>query len=101
MSDFSKFAQMLANGGTFEGKTYLSPTTFEMMTKDYAGKDSGVARDYFYFPGDGFGMIRHSSSVRSRLRRISANSPKSRSVFAPIRSTTGWTRCPNLRPGSD
>jgi CubicO group peptidase (beta-lactamase class C family) len=27
MSDFSRFAQMLLNGGTFEGKTYLSPKT--------------------------------------------------------------------------
>ena len=56
MSDFSRFAQMLANGGTFEGKTYLSPKTFELMASDHAGKDSGVARDHYYFPGDGFGM---------------------------------------------
>src|SRR6266480_902852 len=56
MSDFSKFAQMLLNGGTFEGKTYLDPKTFELMASDHAGKDSGVARDHYYFPGDGFGM---------------------------------------------
>jgi CubicO group peptidase (beta-lactamase class C family) len=56
MSDFSKFAQMLANGGTFEGKTYLSPKTFELMASDHIGKGSGVERDHFYFPGDGFGM---------------------------------------------
>ena len=56
MSDFSRFVQMLLNGGTFEGKTYLSPKTFELMTTDHIGKDSGVARDYFYFPGDGFGF---------------------------------------------
>jgi CubicO group peptidase (beta-lactamase class C family) len=56
MADFSRFAQMLTNGGSFEGRTYLSPTTFELMATDHAGKDSGVARDYFYFPGDGFGM---------------------------------------------
>src|SRR5712664_2641826 len=56
MSDFARFAQMLANGGTFEGKTYLSPKTFELMTSDHAGKGSGVARDHYYFPGDGFGM---------------------------------------------
>ena len=31
MADFSRFAQMLLNGGTFEGKTYLSPKTFELM----------------------------------------------------------------------
>jgi CubicO group peptidase (beta-lactamase class C family) len=56
MDDFSKFAQMLFNGGTYMGRTYLSPKTFEMMASDYVGKGSGVERDYFYFPGDGFGM---------------------------------------------
>jgi len=56
MSDFSKFAQMLLNGGTYDGKTYLTPKTFELMVTDHTGKDSGVERDYFYFPGDGFGM---------------------------------------------
>ena len=56
MADFSRFAQMLLNGGTFEGKTYLDPKTFELMASDHIGKDSGVERDYFYFPGDGFGM---------------------------------------------
>ncbi|MFO1109968.1 MAG: serine hydrolase domain-containing protein [Bradyrhizobium sp.] len=56
MDDFSKFAQMLLNGGTYDGKTYLDPKTFAMMATDYIGKDSGVERDYFYFPGDGFGM---------------------------------------------
>src|SRR6267378_4215687 len=56
MSDFSRFAQMLLNGGTFEGKTYLSPKTFELMASDHIGKGSGVERDHYYFPGDGFGM---------------------------------------------
>jgi CubicO group peptidase (beta-lactamase class C family) len=56
MSDFSKFAQMLLDGGKFEGKTYLSPKAFELMTSDHVGPGSGVARDYFYFPGDGFGF---------------------------------------------
>jgi CubicO group peptidase (beta-lactamase class C family) len=56
MADFSRFAQMLLNGGSFEGRTYLSPQTFELMATDHIGKDSGVERDYYYFPGDGFGM---------------------------------------------
>src|SRR5260370_4368486 len=56
MSDFSRFSQMLLNGGTLEGKTYLSPNTFDLMASDHIGKGSGVERDYFYFPGDGFGM---------------------------------------------
>jgi CubicO group peptidase (beta-lactamase class C family) len=56
MSDFARFAQMLLDGGKFEGKTYLSPKTFELMTSDHVGPGSGVGRDYFYFPGDGFGF---------------------------------------------
>jgi len=56
MSDFARFAQMLLNGGKFEGKTYLSPKAFELMTTDQVGPGSGVGRDYFYFPGDGFGF---------------------------------------------
>jgi CubicO group peptidase (beta-lactamase class C family) len=56
MADFSRFTQLLLDGGKFEGKTYLSPKTFELMTTDHIGKGSGVGRDYFYFPGDGFGF---------------------------------------------
>src|SRR6476619_169317 len=56
MTDFSRFVQMLLDGGTFEGKTYLKPETFKMMTTDHVGAGSGVRRDYFYFPGDGFGF---------------------------------------------
>jgi CubicO group peptidase (beta-lactamase class C family) len=56
MADYSRFAQMLLDGGKFDGKTYLSPKAFEMLTKDWVGPGSGVDRDYFYFPGDGFGF---------------------------------------------
>jgi CubicO group peptidase (beta-lactamase class C family) len=56
MSDFSRFTQMLLDGGKFEGKTYLSPKAYELMTTDKIGPGSGVDRDYFYFPGDGFGF---------------------------------------------
>lgn len=56
MADFARFAQMLVDGGKFDGKQYLSPQAFEEMTVDRVGPASGVARDYFYFPGDGFGF---------------------------------------------
>jgi len=56
MADYSRFAQMLLDGGKFEGRQYLSPKTFELMTTDQVGKGSGVERDWFYFPGDGFGF---------------------------------------------
>ncbi|MBR0874426.1 beta-lactamase family protein [Bradyrhizobium tropiciagri] len=56
MADYSRFAQMLLNGGTFDGKTYMKPETFKLLTTDYVGPNSGVERDFFYFPGDGFGF---------------------------------------------
>jgi CubicO group peptidase (beta-lactamase class C family) len=56
MADYSRFVQMLLNGGTFDGKTYLTPAAFQEMTTDHVGPGSGVGRDYFYFPGDGFGF---------------------------------------------
>ena len=59
---------------TFEGKIYLSPKIFELMASDHTGQGSGVERDYFYFPGDGFGMalgfaVRTDPVTPSRRRR--------------------------------
>jgi CubicO group peptidase (beta-lactamase class C family) len=56
MTDYARYAQMLLNGGTYEGKTILSPKAFKLLTTDQVGPGSGVERDYFYFPGDGFGF---------------------------------------------
>jgi CubicO group peptidase (beta-lactamase class C family) len=56
ISDFARYGQMMLNGGTLDGKTYLGPATFAAMTTDHIGPGSGVARDYFYYPGDGFGF---------------------------------------------
>ena len=56
MADFARFAEMLLNGGTFQGKTIISPKAFALLTTDQVGPGSGVDRDYFYFPGDGFGF---------------------------------------------
>jgi CubicO group peptidase (beta-lactamase class C family) len=36
-SDYLRFAQMMANGGQFEGKRYLSRTTVDLMTSDHLG----------------------------------------------------------------
>jgi CubicO group peptidase (beta-lactamase class C family) len=56
MADFARFSQMLLNGGSLDGKQYLSPKAFEEMASDHVGPGSGVGRDYLYFPGDGFGF---------------------------------------------
>ena len=54
--DFARYGQMLLDGGTLDGKTYLGRKTFAAMTTDHIGPGSGVARNYFYYPGDGFGF---------------------------------------------
>jgi len=56
MADYARFVQMLLNGGTLDGKTYLKPATFKEMATDHIGPGAGVGRDFFYFPGDGFGF---------------------------------------------
>jgi CubicO group peptidase (beta-lactamase class C family) len=56
IADFARYGQMLLNGGTLDGKTYLRSATFAAMTTDHIGPGSGVARNYFYYPGDGFGF---------------------------------------------
>src|SRR6266446_5826543 len=55
-ADFTRYGQMLLNGGTLDGRTYLSPATFAAMTTDHIGPGTGVKRNYFYYPGDGFGF---------------------------------------------
>ncbi|HEY3793331.1 MAG TPA: serine hydrolase domain-containing protein [Bradyrhizobium sp.] len=56
MADWAQFSRMVLAGGKLDGKQYLSPRSFELMTTDHIGPSSGVDRDYFYFPGDGFGF---------------------------------------------
>ena len=56
IADFARYGQMLLNGGTLDGKIYLSPAMFKAMTTDHIGPGAGVARDIYYYPGDGFGF---------------------------------------------
>jgi CubicO group peptidase (beta-lactamase class C family) len=66
ITDYAKFAQMLLNGGTLDGRRYLSAKTIALMTSDHVGPQSGIARDRYYFPGDasGYGL---GFAVRTRL----------------------------------
>jgi CubicO group peptidase (beta-lactamase class C family) len=58
IGDYARFAQMLLNGGTLDGRRYLKSETVALMTSDHIGPETGIARDYFYFPGatSGFGL---------------------------------------------
>jgi CubicO group peptidase (beta-lactamase class C family) len=58
IADYARFAQMLLNGGSLDGRQYLKPGTVTLMTSDQVPPETKIARDYFYFPsGDsGFGL---------------------------------------------
>jgi CubicO group peptidase (beta-lactamase class C family) len=53
-NDYARFTQMLLNGGTLDGKRYLSPKTLDYMTSDHLG--SAVAKTALYLPGPGYGF---------------------------------------------
>ncbi len=52
--DYARFAQMMLNGGTLDGKRYLSPKTVAFMTSDHLG--TAVVRTPLYLPGPGYGF---------------------------------------------
>jgi CubicO group peptidase (beta-lactamase class C family) len=52
--EYARFAQMLLNGGTLEGKRYVSPKTLGYMTSDHLG--SAIATTPLYLPGPGHGF---------------------------------------------
>ncbi len=58
IGDYARFAQMLLNGGTLDGRRYLKPETIALMTSDHIGRETRIARDDYYFPGEtsGFGL---------------------------------------------
>ena len=58
VGDYARFCQMLLNGGTFEGRTYLKPATIALMASDHIGPETRIARDGAYYPGatSGFGL---------------------------------------------
>jgi CubicO group peptidase (beta-lactamase class C family) len=66
ITDYARFAQMLLNGGELDGRRYLSAKAVAEMTSDHVGPQSGIARDYYYFPGaaSGFGF---GFAVRTKL----------------------------------
>jgi CubicO group peptidase (beta-lactamase class C family) len=58
VGDYARFAQMLLNGGTYDGRRYLKPETIALMASDHIGPETKIARDQNYYPGgsSGFGL---------------------------------------------
>ncbi len=54
-ADYFRFAQMVANGGSFEGKRYLSTPTVNWMLSDHMGSMGGSPQASTG-PGYGFGL---------------------------------------------
>ncbi len=55
-TDYAQFLQMLLNGGSLDGKRYLSPSTLRLMTADHSNAGAGVAPGPIYLPGAGYGF---------------------------------------------
>jgi CubicO group peptidase (beta-lactamase class C family) len=58
IGDYARFAQMLLNGGTLDGRRYLRSETVALMIRDHVGPETKIAHDHFFFPGEssGFGL---------------------------------------------
>jgi CubicO group peptidase (beta-lactamase class C family) len=54
--EYARFAQMLLNGGTLEGRRYVSPKTLAYMTSDHLGTAIATTPLYLPGPGHGFGL---------------------------------------------
>jgi CubicO group peptidase (beta-lactamase class C family) len=54
ISDYSRFAQMILNGGVLDGKRYLMPKIFTWMTSSHTGPGTGIVPGPAYLPGAGF-----------------------------------------------
>jgi CubicO group peptidase (beta-lactamase class C family) len=56
IGDYARFAQMIVNGGTLDGKRYLSPKIFAWMASNHISPSTGIATGAQYLPGPGFGF---------------------------------------------
>jgi CubicO group peptidase (beta-lactamase class C family) len=58
VGDYARFCQMLLNGGTYQGRTYLKPETIALMASDHIGPETSIGHGDAYYPGDtsGFGL---------------------------------------------
>ena len=72
VADYARFATMLMNGGTLDGKRYLGPKTLAYMTTDHMG--SAIVPGPYYLPGPGYGFglgfARAQGSRRVTRRRL-------------------------------
>ncbi|PMD45512.1 beta-lactamase/transpeptidase-like protein [Hyaloscypha variabilis F] len=68
VDDYFRFSQMLLNGGEFEGKRYLKPSTIELMRTSVLEPGVCVKIGEHTLPGLGFGM--DVSIVQSQAEKM-------------------------------
>ena len=56
IGDYARFTQMLLNGGTLDGKRYLSPRTIAYMGSNHSPPSTGVVPGPYYLPAPGYGF---------------------------------------------
>jgi CubicO group peptidase (beta-lactamase class C family) len=56
IGDYARFTQMLLNGGSLDGKRYLSPKTVAFMGANHIGPAANIVPGPYYLPGPGFGF---------------------------------------------
>jgi CubicO group peptidase (beta-lactamase class C family) len=56
IGDYARFTQMVLNGGTLDGKRYLSPKTIAYMTSNHIAPSSAIVPGPYYLPGPGVGF---------------------------------------------
>jgi CubicO group peptidase (beta-lactamase class C family) len=54
--DYARFLRMVLNGGSLDGKRYLSPKTVAFMAANHVGLAANVLPGPYYLPGPGFGF---------------------------------------------
>ena len=81
--DYWRFAQMLLNGGEFDGVRYLSPNTIKLMRSNRLGDGMDVS----LYPGAGFGL---NVAVVTDLRDVSYPASEGEYFWAGIATTLFW-----------
>jgi CubicO group peptidase (beta-lactamase class C family) len=56
IGDYARFAQMVVNGGTLDGRRYLSPKIFAWMASNHIGPSTGISPGSQFLPGPGYGF---------------------------------------------
>lgn len=86
--DYARFAQMLANGGSLDGRRYLSPWTIESMTADHVA--NGIAPGSLYLPGAGYGFGLGFAVRRTAGEAPSVGSPGEYNVSSLSSASIKW-----------